>query len=140
MALDRILRAASRPLEDRRVLVVEDDWFTADAVAHLLATEGADVFGPAATVAEGEQLAKYWPIEIAVMDLNLNGQRADELVLELARQDITVVVVTGYDITQSVVDNAFATLTKPVTAAVLLDTLYRAANSSAKLQDGRREF
>jgi hypothetical protein len=29
------------------------------------------------------------------MDLNLNGKRADDLVVELARKDITVVVVTA---------------------------------------------
>jgi CheY-like chemotaxis protein len=116
------------PLQDRRILVVEDDWFMADAMADLLTKEGATVFGPAATVAEGAQLAKYWPIEIALMDLNLHGQRADDLVMELVRQDITVVVVTGYDVEQVVIDSAFATLRKPVTSACLLDTLYRAAN------------
>src|ERR671937_781606 len=77
--------------------------------------KGATVFGPAATVEEGAQLAKYWPIEIAVMDLNLNGQRADDLVIDLAGKDITVVVITGYDAKQPVIDSAFATLTKPVT-------------------------
>jgi hypothetical protein len=44
------------------------------------------------------------------------------------------VVVTGYDIKQPVADNAFATLTKPVTSAVLLGILYRTANSLASLQ------
>jgi CheY-like chemotaxis protein len=83
-----VQRAASPPLKDRRILVVEDDWFIANAVADLLAKEGATVFGPASTVAEGAQLAEYWPIEIAVMDLNLNGQRADDLVV--AQKDITV--------------------------------------------------
>jgi FixJ family two-component response regulator len=64
------------------------------------------------------------------MDLNLNGKWADDLVVELARKNIPVVVVTGYDIKQSVAEHAFATLKKPVTYAVLLDTLYRAANSA----------
>jgi hypothetical protein len=50
MAIHSVQRAASAPLKDRRVLVVEDDWFIADAVADLLAKEGAAVFGPAATV------------------------------------------------------------------------------------------
>jgi DNA-binding response OmpR family regulator len=130
MAFDGIKRSARLPLKDRRILVVADDWFIADAMAGLLETQGADVFGPAATVAEGAQLAKYWPIEIAVLDLNLNGQRADDLVVELARKDVPVVVVTGDDIKQPVIDNAFATLKKPVTSAELLNTLYQAANSA----------
>jgi DNA-binding response OmpR family regulator len=129
MVSHSVQRSGGSPLKDRRILVVEDDWFIADAVAELLAKEGADVFGPAATVEEGEQLAKYWPIEIAVMDLNLHGKRADDLVVQLARKDITVVVVTGYDSKQPVADSAFAVLRKPFTAAVLVDTLYRAASA-----------
>jgi CheY-like chemotaxis protein len=122
-------RAAPSPIKDRRILVVEDDWFIAETVADLLAKEGADVFGPAATLAEAAQLANYWPIDIAVMDLNLHGQRADDLVVELARKDIPVVVVTGYDVKEQVAENAFATLKKPFTSAILLNTLYQAAAS-----------
>ena len=128
MAPNRAQPALSAPLKDRRILVVEDDWFIADAVSHLLTKEGATVFGPATTVAEGAQLAKYWPIEIAVMDLNLNGQRADDLVVDLARKDITVVVVTSYDLKQPVADSAFAAIKKPVAFAKLLNTLRQAAS------------
>jgi DNA-binding NarL/FixJ family response regulator len=127
MGSHSVQKSASLPLKDRRVLVLADGQFVAEGLADLLAQEGADVFGPATTVAEGAQLADYWPIEIAVMDLNLDAQSADDLVVELARKDVTVVVVSGYDIKQPVADHAFATLTKPVTSAVLLDTLYRAA-------------
>jgi CheY-like chemotaxis protein len=140
MALDSIQRSASPPLKDRRILVVADDWFIADTMAGLLETQGADVFGPAATAAEGAQLAKYWPIEIAVLDLNLNGQRADDLVGALARKSIPVVVVTGYDIKQPVIDNAFATLRKPVTSADLLNTLYQAANSLTSSRGRASDF
>jgi CheY-like chemotaxis protein len=117
----------SSGLKARRILVVEDDWFIADAMAGLLEGEGADVFGPAGTVAEGADLARYWPIDLALMDLHLHGEMADDLVVELAGKDVTVVVVTAYDIQKAVADNAFATLQKPVSSAILLDTLYRAA-------------
>ena len=140
MALYSIQNAARPPLKDRRILVVEDDWFIADAVAELLAKEGADVLGPAATAAEGAQLANYWPIDIAVVDLKLIDQRADDLVVELAQKNILVVVVTGYEINQPVADNAFASLKKPVTTAVLLDTLYQAANSLAPSRRRASEF
>jgi DNA-binding response OmpR family regulator len=120
---------ARTPLRDRRILVVEDDWFIADAVTGLLAKEGADVFGPAATLEEGEQLAQYWPIEMAVMVLDLHGKRADDLVVELAHKDITVVVVSEYEIKQPVANAAFATLSKPFTSADLVDTLYKAAKT-----------
>jgi hypothetical protein len=70
------------------------------------------------------------------MDLHLHGQSADDLVVELARKGIRVVVVTGYDLQQPVVCNAFATLKKPITSAVLLDTLNQAANASACMRPG----
>jgi CheY-like chemotaxis protein len=124
-------------LKGRRILVAEDDWFIADAIAGLLENAGASVFGPAATVAEGAELAQYWPIEIAVMDLDLRGERADNLVVELAENDITIVVVTAYEFQQLVADSAFATLRKPVTSATLLDTLHRAAASLAPMHVSR---
>jgi DNA-binding response OmpR family regulator len=119
-----------RRLQGRRVLVVEDDWFIADAMASLLQAEGADVFGPAATVTEGTELAHYWPIDIALLDLKLQDEMADDLVVELAAQHIPVVVVTAHDIKQPVADSAFATLHKPVAQATLIDTLYRAAGAA----------
>jgi CheY-like chemotaxis protein len=126
-------RRGSRGLKGRRILVAEDDWFIADAMAGLLEIEGAAVFGPASTVAEGAQLARWWPIDIAVMDLDLQGERADDLVVELADRDVAVVVVSAYDAKQTAADKAFATLQKPVTTAILLDTLYRAVASLAFL-------
>jgi CheY-like chemotaxis protein len=113
------------------VLVVEDNWFIADAMASLLETEGADILGPAATVTEGAELARYWPIDLALMDLNLHGELADDLVVELARNDVTVVVVTAYEVKKAVADSAFASLQKPVTSTTLLDILYRAAAAEA---------
>ena len=73
------------------------------------------------------------------MDLNLNGKWADDLVVELARKGITVVVITGYDIERPVAESAFAALQKPVTSAVLLDTLYQAANSAHHLPSSIRD-
>ena len=78
MALKPCPKSGDLPLRDRRIRVVEDDLLIAMSVADLLAKESTYVFGPAATVAEGPQLADYGPIDIAVMDLNLHGQGADE--------------------------------------------------------------
>jgi DNA-binding NtrC family response regulator len=120
-------KRGSRGFEGRRILVIEDDWYIADAMASLLENEGAVVLGPAATLAEAAQLAGNGPIDLAVVDLNLQGERADNLVAELAGKGITVVVVTAYNIVQAVADKAFAILQKPVATDTLLDTLYRAA-------------
>jgi DNA-binding NtrC family response regulator len=120
-------RLASRGLDGRRILVIEDDWYIADAMAVLLEKEGAVVIGPVATVAEAAPLVGAGPIDVAVVDLNLQGEMADVLVEMLADNSITAVVVTAYDPNQSVAERAFATLRKPVAADTLLDTLRRAA-------------
>jgi DNA-binding NtrC family response regulator len=118
----------SRRLEGRRILVIEDDWYIADAMTALLQREGALVLGPAASIAEGAQLAGAGPIDLAVVDLNLQGEIADALAAELSARGVTVVVVSAYDVVQSVADKAFATLQKPVTSETLLDTLCRAVS------------
>jgi CheY-like chemotaxis protein len=128
----RISREQERwDLKGWRVLVVEDDWIIAVAMVSLLEAEGADVVGPAATVSEGAELARTSPIDIALLDLSLQGTMADDLVVELAtQQHVPVVVVTASDINQAVADSAFATLHKPVAQATLIDTLYRAAGAA----------
>jgi DNA-binding NtrC family response regulator len=120
-------RVGSRGLQDRRILVVEDDWYIADAMATLLEKAGAVVIGPVATVAEAAPLLGAGAIDVAVVDLNLQGEMADDLVEKLTDRCITAVVVTAYDPDQSVAERAFATLRKPVAPDTLLDTLRRAA-------------
>jgi DNA-binding NtrC family response regulator len=117
----------SRGLDGRRVLVIEDDWYIADAMALLLENEGAVVIGPVATVAEAAPFVGCGPIDLAVVDLNLQGEMADDLVERLTDNRITAVVVTAYEPNRSVVERAFATLRKPVAADTLIDTLRQAA-------------
>jgi DNA-binding NtrC family response regulator len=124
---NRAAPPGSRGFDGRRILVVEDDWYIADAMRELLEDERAVVLGPVATLAEGLRLAAAaGQIDLAVVDLNLQGEMADDLVSELAGKGIPVVVVTAYEVLQSVADKAFATLQKPVARDYLLDTLYRA--------------
>jgi DNA-binding NtrC family response regulator len=120
-------KCGSRGLENRRILVVEDDWYIADAMAALLEKEGAVVIGPVATVAEAAPLVGAGPIDLAVVDLNLQGEMADDLVERLFDNRITAVVVTAYEPQESVAERAFATLRKPVAPDTLLDALRRAA-------------
>jgi DNA-binding NtrC family response regulator len=127
MAPSRTDRLDSRGLDSRRILVIEDDWYIADAMALLLEKQGAVVIGPVATVAEAARLVGARPIDLAVVDLNLQGEMADDLVEKLTENRITAVVVTAYEPNQSVAEKAFATLRKPVEADTLLDTLRQAA-------------
>jgi CheY-like chemotaxis protein len=58
-----------------RVLVVEDTWFVATALKDLLESLGVRVVGPAATIADAERLVAAQRPELAVIDINLKGER-----------------------------------------------------------------
>lgn len=117
-------------LSGRRVLLIEDDWFIADALASLLSAEGIEVIGPAATVADASRLADAHDLDLAVVDLNLGGVRADPVVEQLTRSGVRVVVVSAYD-SHELSQAVFATLQKPVAATTLIRTLAGAAQSHA---------
>lgn len=124
-------RTSGHPLlTGRRILLIEDDWFIADALASLLDGEGLEVIGPAATLDEAQRLARSHAFDLAVVDLNLGGVRADPLVEHLAQARVPVIVVSAYE-THDFTDRVFATLQKPVAATALIRTLARAAETVA---------
>lgn len=131
-------KARARPghpqLSGRRILLIEDDWFIADALASLLDAEGVDIVGPAATLEEAQRLAETQAFDLAVVDLNLGGVRADPLVERLTRSSVPVIVVSAYE-THEFTDKVFATLQKPVAATALI----RALAGAAEQQQPRQE-
>ena len=59
----------------RRILVVEDDFFVADEVTHGLRRHGAEVVGPAPTVAAALALLDgAAALDGAALDVNLGGE------------------------------------------------------------------
>jgi CheY-like chemotaxis protein len=114
------------PLEGRRVLVVEDGWQLADTLRMLLEKMGAVVAGPVATASEAEALARERRPDVAVVDVNLNGQMAYDLMDWLHEGGTPVVVITGYEELPPDLARYAATLHKPFTAAALLEALQAA--------------
>jgi DNA-binding NarL/FixJ family response regulator len=116
-------------LAGKRILVIEDDWFIAYALSGLLRAQGSEVVGPAATVQEAAELAGSKTVDLAVVDLNLGGDRADPVVEQLATNGVPVVVVSAYE-THAMVGKVYATLEKPVAAQQLVEALASAADGS----------
>lgn len=114
-------------LQGRRVLVIEDDWLIGEALAGFLQSQGMIVEGPVGSIAAAEQLTAARPVSLAIVDLNLNGERADGLVTRLTAQGVRVIVVSAYDPTQMSTDKAFAALQKPVQVTALLRVIRKAA-------------
>ncbi|MBX3505854.1 MAG: response regulator [Parvibaculum sp.] len=87
---------APRPLSGKRVLVVEDEFFVGIEIAETLEIEGAEIAGPVWTLADAERTAAQGGFDMAVLDVNLNGEYAIALGVELRKQGVRVVFATAH--------------------------------------------
>ena len=110
-----------------RVLLAEDSWHVAYAIQTVLEHAGAVVLGPAATVADLDQLAAQERFDAVVADINLHGEFASGALEALARRGVPVVVITGYGESPPMVPRAAAILQKPVSADDLIAALRNVA-------------
>jgi len=85
-------------LRNRRILLVEDDYLLADALAASLEGIGARVYGPVGTV-DGAlaQLSRHGDIEAVILDVNLDGERIDAVADAVRSRALPMVFVSGYD-------------------------------------------
>ena len=82
-------------LAGRHVLLVEDEAFIGMHIEDLLIDAGAQVVGPAQTVALALMMLANEHIDAAVLDLNLEGRSAASVGAALDQLQIPFVVVTG---------------------------------------------
>jgi len=84
-------------LNSLRILVVEDNLLTADAIQDLLEISGCEVVGPTSTVATALDLIARTALDGAVLDINLRGELSFPVAAALIEQDIPFLFLTGYD-------------------------------------------
>lgn len=94
--LAQTTQGAARPLAGLRILVVEDEYFIADDVQHVLEQAGASVLGPVATLAAAHKALDAGAFDCAVIDLNLNGDSAAEIGDRLLAEGHSFAIATGY--------------------------------------------
>lgn len=115
---------ASLPgLAGARLLVVEDSWHIAFAIETVLQSEGAVVLGPAPSIAEAQKLMASEPFELALVDVNLNGEMAYPLIDALIARGTRVLVMSGYDIDDKLRAKVAGVIEKPFDPAVLVTTV-----------------
>lgn len=110
-------------LENRRILVVEDEAIIALALEDMLIQIGCAVVGPAFSVTDGQRLAASEPVDGAVLDINVGGETSEAVARMLHSRGIPFLFSTGYGV--SAVPDGFEdrpVLQKPYT----LETLGRA--------------
>src|SRR5882724_8481283 len=113
--------SGSSELKGARILLVEDSWHVGNAIKRLLRALGADVAGPAATIADAERLVAERIPDVAIVDINLrDGERANHLIDRLHEQRIPVVVITGYTEVALPPGKVEAILQKPVSVEKFL--------------------
>jgi len=78
------------------VLVVEDEVLVACDIAAAIEGAGGRVVGPAYHVRDALELVAACPVDIAVLDVNLDGENVFSLADALYAKDIPFVFVTGH--------------------------------------------
>jgi len=120
----------AQPLQDRRILVVEDESLLMHELAVRLEDVGAVVLGPYASADRAlEFLDSKRRIDLAILDLNLNGEPADAVADVLQARGIPFVITSGYKTHDS--DDRYDGVRhfdKPVDFAALFEALAAAPN------------
>jgi putative two-component system response regulator len=81
--------------EALRVLIVEDHGAIARGLALLFRREGMEVVGTATSVAEAERLIETRAADVAVLDVNLDGESGFSLIPKAHERGVLVLLYTG---------------------------------------------
>jgi CheY-like chemotaxis protein len=94
---DRAEVSAEGRLKDRRVLLVEDSPVVGPFTAELLGELGCEVVGPAPNMAAARELVESdAPIDAAMMDVHIRGERVFPLCDALAARGVPFLLTSGY--------------------------------------------
>lgn len=115
--------AARDDLKGRSVLLIEDSWLIAQGYKSLIEHAGMVVMGPAATVSDAEGLLLAHSPDMAIVDINLQGNMSYDLIEAMLGRGIPVLVISGNDVPPAIAAKVDAVLTKPVGGHALMATL-----------------
>jgi DNA-binding response OmpR family regulator len=88
----------SAALRNRRILVIEDDYWVAQVLVDVLAEAGAQVIGPLGWIEEALAFigSHKDAFDSAVLDLNLHGTKSYPIADALMAQQVPFIFTTGY--------------------------------------------
>jgi len=84
-------------LSNRRILLAEDEGLIALDVEAMLQGFGCEVVGPLSELEDILLALQAQPIDGALLDVNLRGRQVFEILPEILRRKIPVVLTSGYD-------------------------------------------
>lgn len=110
------------PRRGTRVLVVEDEYLLAQAVAECLGKADCEVVGPVGSTEEALRWVEGHALDCALMDANLGGSFSLPVVAALARRGVPTAIISGYDHAALPTElKALPFLQKPVESRELLE-------------------
>lgn len=119
-------------LQGLRVLIVEDEAIVAMALQEQLEDCGCRVIGPAPRISKALALLELETPDIAVLDLNLDGEPSIPVAEALTARSVPFIVVTGYGdkvLDEQVLQQA-PRIGKPFRTGDLVSALVRMAASA----------
>jgi two-component SAPR family response regulator len=93
-------------------------------VTEILTEAGCEIAGPAENVEKAISIINTTEVDAAILDINLQGQRVDDLALELTRRNIPFAFLSGYG--RDGLPPGFGRallISKPFNAAQILDVV-----------------
>jgi CheY-like chemotaxis protein len=87
---------SNRELSNRKVLVVEDEMMIAMLIEDMLDELGCKLVGPATNVPRALELIGKERVEVAVLDLNLDGKDTYAIADALRQKNVPFIFATGY--------------------------------------------
>ena len=119
-----------------RILVIEESAVVALDLQRILREAGYRVVGPAPSVSDAERLMARGPIDCAVVDLDLKGDKAFALADRLELRGIPMVFATGDPHRELPEEHAHrALVTKPYAKDRVLEAVERAISGRAAGDD-----
>jgi CheY-like chemotaxis protein len=86
-----------KPLAGLRILLAEDESLIALELQQIFADFGCELVGPVASVDEVLENAHREKFDGALLDVNLRGRRIFEILPELQRLGLRIIIASGYD-------------------------------------------
>jgi CheY-like chemotaxis protein len=83
-------------LTGKRILLVEDEPVIAMVAEDILQELGAEIVGPAAHLDEALELVRSANVDLALLDVNLNGKMSLPVAEQLRARAVPYVFATGY--------------------------------------------
>lgn len=116
----------AKELAGRRVLIVEDRYLIASEIADEVRNLGGEVLGPVANLEAASEIVREGRADLALLDVDLDGELVFPVAEELARRDAPFAFLTGYD--EQTLPEAWRgrpRLVKPVHPKLLREELLR---------------